>query len=90
MFYQDTFVSEQREWMNTTLPVQQSAGLHDVYCPLRSPEISGEVWKYLDHNAKPSTWKRSKIQSQVQASQVCSIGGNWAFDRWGEKDTKGE
>lgn len=45
MFYQEIFVSEQTEWVNTvasTLPAQQSAGLHDVYCPLRSPEISGE------------------------------------------------
>lgn len=34
--------------------------------------------------------KEEQIQSQVQASQVCSIRGNWTFDRWGEKDTKGE
>lgn len=45
MFYQVNFAGEQTEWVNTvtlTLPDQQSAGLYDVYCHFRSPEISGD------------------------------------------------
>lgn len=83
MFYQVTFAGEQTEWVNTvtlTLPDQQSAGLQDVYCHLRSPEISGDILKQLEQCKNLQHQKGAESRFKSRQVMSAAIGGNGEFD----------